>query len=96
MKTRGNSEENVLCLTVLTHAAPRAGRRRKWPFKSQLQSATPLCVSEQFLGMLVRCIAWFGERIPGLRNRIPGFRPASLTNYSSWNWGGGGVEGGWP
>ena len=64
---------------MLTHAAPWAGRGRKWPFKSQLQSATPLCVSEQFLGMLVRCVAWFGERITGLRNRIPGFRPASLT-----------------
>ena len=78
---------------MFTHAAPRAGRQRKWPLQSQLQSASPLCVYEQFLGMLVRCVAWFGERITGLRNRIPGFRPVSLTNYSSWNWGGGGAIG---
>ena len=96
MKMRGNNEENVVCLKVLIHAAPQAGRQRKWPFQSQLLPATPLCVSEQFLVMLVRCVAWFGERITGLRNRMLGFRPVSLTNYSSWNWGGGGVEGEWP
>lgn len=75
----GNNEENVVCLQALTHAAPQAGRQRKRPFQSQLLPAAPLCVSEQFLVMPVRWVAWFGERIIGLRNRISGFRPVSLN-----------------
>lgn len=52
----------------------------KGPFSLCFSLPPPQCVSEQFLVMLVRWVAWLGERITGLRNRTPGFRPVSLTS----------------
>ena len=66
--------------TVLISTVPLVGRQKETALLVSASVHLPPCVSQRSAVMLVRWVAWFGERNTGFGNRTRGFRPVSLAN----------------